>query len=179
MLKVQSLEFLPAITLPGNKDNKYTDQVNYNYLEATVIADTYKAGDVIKLVMSNTTGDGQIPIVGVTAKVNDDGTISFYGPDKQALIENLVVAKNLGDKFEMTVKLYYYAESSRMDLVVRYNDMSADAEIYPNGMATAVAAVMTDVVPSGNSAEYSYAAIQVSEGVVIYVDDVFARNYTK
>ena len=129
--------------------------------------------------MTNTTGEGQIPIVGVTAKVNEDGTISFYGPNEQALIENLVVAKAVGDKFVMTVKIYYYRDSSRMDLVVRYNDMSADATTYPNGKATTVGAVMTNVVTTGNSAAYSMAVVQVSQGVVIYVDDVFARNYTE
>lgn len=179
VLKVQSTESLSAITLDANKDNAYTDQIHYNALEAKVIAETYKAGDRINLIMTNTTGEGQIPIVGVTAKVNEDGTISFYGPNEQALIENLVVAKAVGDKFVMTVKIYYYRDSSRMDLVVRYNDMSADATTYPNGKATTVGAVMTNVVTTGNSAAYSMAVVQVSQGVVIYVDDVFARNYTE
>ena len=179
VLKVQSIEYLSAITLDANKDNAYTDQIHYNYLEAKVIAETYKAGDRINLVMTNTTGEGQIPIVGVTAKVNENGTISFYGPNDQALIENLVVAKAMGDKFVMTVKIYYYRDSNRMDLVVRYNDMSVDAATYPNGKATAVGAVMTDVVTTGNSAEYSMAVVSVTQGTVIYIDDIFARNYAE
>ena len=144
-----------------------------------MVLDTYAAGEVVKLAMVDS-ADGAIFYV--TVSVDENGCLSFTDPKGHVLLEGLKAAETVGDKIDITVKLYYYADSERVDLVVRYTDLSADATTYPNGKANAASATVSGVTASeisGVSANYEYASISVNEGVTVYIDDVFARNYTE
>lgn len=177
VLKIADAETFQALTLHGNKDNAYNNQINYNSLETRVIVDSYAAGEVFKLAMLDSESNS---IFCVTASINSDGKLTFTDANNNKLIKNLKVANKVGDKFELTVKLYYYADSERADLVVRYNDVSANATTYPGGKSTAVAATVSGVsadLIDGISEDYTAAKISVNKGTVIYVDDVFVRNY--
>ena len=120
----------------------------------------------------------------VTVSMSEKGLLSFTDPKGNLLLSGLKVADAIGDDVLLTVKLYYYANSSRADLIVRYSDMSADKSDYPQGKSMAVAAEVTGVTAdliAGTSSKYSAASISVNKnnGVMVYLDDVYVRNYTE
>ncbi len=161
---------------------------NFNSAEAKLLLSDTSVSDRIDLLMTD--AEGRV-ISGIYITVGENGRLSFFSLNGQILTEciprteyypdgssqrvtkerDMILSADLGDWVLVKLEYHHDMESPRLDVVVKYADMTK------NGYKTATAAILDgiDVAETGaNPYQFSDFCIELSS--IVYIDDLFIRN---